>query len=327
MIDIFNFNPGVHDPETTSQNQETVPSSSRWHFIFKPLDIWAFDHQPYLWRIGTVKFTLFPFYFCHTILLLACVYIHLKIKMYISPQNYYFLIVSAILSSLSYFRTHFTNPGILPWNWALTRQRVYSSDDLKYGTAATTQQIQWGKTHEWPVRSFFSGSAGFIILRADHFCFWIGQWIGLRNHRYFLQSLFHTSNFLLGFLITLIRVAWKTDYHWKNIYFFLFVGSSIFFGHHHLLNFFFLLRRAIKNRTFIDLSFSKLDNFYDRGIKNNLEEIFGPIYFFPLWFFPVKLPYMVDGFSYMRRELDMSDPVDREKILAADPPNNSLCGA
>lgn len=302
-------------------DEDNTPPCSPWHFIFSShIPIWKFDEQSFI-RINFTREKPSPYYFCHISLTLAYIYYYMYLSNKVCPkdihhQNIVFITITFffIMTHLSYLVTHFTNPGILPYYWSNTRQRFYSDDELRDGFAINHEQKKWGKTHDWPSRSFFAGDYGAIILRADHYCYWINHWIGLRNNKFYIQSMFYCLCFIFNLLYAMCKVFKNSeDGKIRKNFFFIFLFLLLcYFIYVHIFNFIGSLRRICINLTTIEMLALK-SNFHDRGIIRNLEEVFGSIYLFPLWFFPISIPLPNDGFNYPMRPNDYCLAINRNK--------------
>jgi hypothetical protein len=58
------------------------------------------------------------------------------------------------------------------------------------GTAILPSQIAYVNSVRRPPGCSFSKSYGRYVIRADHICGWIGNWVGKRNHKHFLLMMF-----------------------------------------------------------------------------------------------------------------------------------------
>lgn len=295
-----------NESDTIDNIQESeIPPASSWHFILSPkIPVWRFDNQKII-RINLSREKFFPYYFCHILITIVYFYYYSVLTKYYLPDNtmFYMITISFILTNLCYVMAHFTNPGLLPWSWAATKQRFYTKDELRSGIAITHDQKEWGKNHDWPARSFFSGDFGAIILRAEHFCRWINQWVGLRNLKFYLQSLFYSIIFSFEYLFILYKVYINSNRkEIKKSFFFIFSGiATVYFLYHFLIGFCVTFYRSSKNYTFVESLFYFDVTFYNKGLIKNLEEVFGSIYLFPLWFLPILIPLPKDGFDYQYR--------------------------
>jgi hypothetical protein len=89
------------------------------------------------------------------------------------------------LFTWSYFAAVCADPGFLPYSWAATQRLRYSWEEQLSGLAVRPDQIAFGSSHRPPFASF-STQAGRYVIRADHICGWIANWVGKRNHKQFL---------------------------------------------------------------------------------------------------------------------------------------------
>jgi hypothetical protein len=204
----------------------------------------------------------------------------------------FFLLSVAILSV-----TALTDPGYLPFFYPAADRTKFSRDELYDGCAVTEEQIAWARAQRRPGRIYFSRAAGWYIIRGDHYCKWTNNWIGLYNHRYYLQALLYIAIYVGVYILHLFiqyrrgKLALTTFEAVALLsvgipYFYLIctaLGSQLFL--------------ITRNRTLVE-QVKRTPESYDRGCLANWEEIFGSRKYFLLWFLPVPLPAMVDGFGY-----------------------------
>lgn len=86
----------------------------------------------------------------------------------------------------SYLGAVCRDPGYLPYTWSKTRKTKYSWDELMEGTAVRKDQLQYVESIAHPPGCSFSRASGRYVIRADHICGWIANWVGKRNHKHFL---------------------------------------------------------------------------------------------------------------------------------------------
>ena len=121
--------------------------------------------------------------------------------------------VSKIVSSLevlstfslflwSYFAAMCMDPGFLPYTWVLTKRYQYTWQEQLEGMAIRPDQTEFAQKHKPPFASF-SHYSGRYVMRADHVCYWIANWIGKRNHKQFILVA------LWGTLFSLSLIAWR----------------------------------------------------------------------------------------------------------------------
>lgn len=213
---------------------------------------------------------------------------------------YYSLLFLCIIH---YLITHFKNPGVLPWNWAETQKMSYTSAEMRNGIASRVEQFEWAQRHPIPARAAFSRRWGFWILRGDHDCFWVTNWIGIGNHRYFVSAtIFGTLLFALtiGITIDVVVRAWDAVPRKR-----CFTITSLVMGYISLVNLNQMLvqcRNITRNDTTYEKIVVKSDpdapSEWDRGCWKNWEEVCGPRKFLLCWLLPVPLPMEQDGFSF-----------------------------
>ena len=287
-----------------------IPEQSKWNWLCPPLKIfYKYENDPFSVYFNYYSIQFFPFIFLN---LFFIFYIFLWIN-YIKPYlplkwyfSSYFVISSILLSVYSSMKTHLTEPGFLPWNWSTSKKKIFTKNELKDGLANTDPQFDWAKSHERPSRATFSCTSGYFILRADHRCNWLNSWIGLKNHRFFIQSLIFLSIMFINILISTFY-SWyyfKLKYHW--IIFLIYLFSSLYFGFFVIEQLVLHIYRISKNITWMEI-IKKKKNIYDKGLIENWEEICGSRKYFLFWLLPFNLPLLNDGFFYETQSSDIED--------------------
>lgn len=108
------------------------------------------------------------------------------------------------------------DPGFLPFDWIRTRKMKYSYQELLSGLAYRQDQINFASYYR-PTFASFSTESGRFIIRGDHICIWINNWVGKRNHKQFILMLFWGS--MSGFLCFVLK--YQFIYEIFNIFSFL----------------------------------------------------------------------------------------------------------
>lgn len=108
--------------------------------------------------------------------------------------------VLLIMFIWSYIATMLMDPGFLPYTWHLSKKTKYSWEEQLTGLANREEQIEYAKQHKPPFASF-SSEAGRYVIRADHICGWVCNWIGKRNHKQFMLMSLYGCLLALSFLI------------------------------------------------------------------------------------------------------------------------------
>lgn len=128
------------------------------------------------------------------------------------------VIISLILFLWSYYGAVCMDPGFLPYNWIQTQRFYYTWQEQLSGLAVTKQQIEFAKTDEnRPPHCSFSTTYGRYVIRADHICGWINNWVGKRNHKQFL--LFNLYGFVYCFLLFGFNFAVKENFFSRKMTF------------------------------------------------------------------------------------------------------------
>ena len=129
-----------------------------------------------------------------TVPILALFPLGVHFGLVVPRSPFYLNIVSCILIPIfgilffwSYYAAACSNPGFLPYNWIQSRRAWYSWEELMSGTAITSEQVLFAKSPEnRPPGASFSRSYGRYVIRADHICGWIANWVGKCNHKQFM---------------------------------------------------------------------------------------------------------------------------------------------
>ena len=130
------------------------------------------------------------------------------------------IIIFFIMFVWSYFGASCMDPGFLPYDWIQTQKYVYSWQDQLSGLAIRQDQVNYALDNR-PKFASFSRSSGRFVIRADHICFWINNWVGKRNHKQFILM------GLWGGLYSLVLLAWQAyaSFKFKNSVF-TFIGMA-----------------------------------------------------------------------------------------------------
>lgn len=208
---------------------------------------------------------------------------------------------------ISYYCAVCSSPGYLPFYWAVEKGDNFSYKQQMDGIVTTEEQFEFAAYNGRPERGSFSKQARRLVLKADHICKWIGNWVGLKNYRFFFIKLVWCFVYFLDWFALLILEFVHIGLHgWKTtvpligmlvctlpmIGFFFFI-CTIFFRH---------IRYTVKNTTTLQ-QFKLKDrtdkhNYYDLGCWRNCISVFGPAKYCPIWFFPVPIPRETDGFHW-----------------------------
>jgi hypothetical protein len=98
-----------------------------------------------------------------------------------------------VLFTWSYYSAMCSDPGFLPYNWHDTCRTKYTWLELMAGTGIFKEHFAYVDAVPRPPGCSFSKSYGRYVIRADHICGWIANWVGKRNHKQFLLMTFWGS--------------------------------------------------------------------------------------------------------------------------------------
>lgn len=200
------------------------------------------------------------------------------------------LTIYMFLFLLSYFMTIYEGPGYIPFYYPMEiTNRSDNAKDYLSGLVVNKRQKQYLDCQRYPPRTSYFSSVNRIVIRPDHFCGWVGSFIGKRNHKLFFLFNFWGSFYIGHFSVLCTLAAFKTYEMNEKIDMFVTTASSI------LSIFFFLFLTGY----FVVISciqFSLNYTFFEyikrrqRCTKNyisNWEEVMGSRDKWYLWLIPI----------------------------------------
>ena len=116
------------------------------------------------------------------------------------------LVFFFIMTQIVYFRGIFTGPGYIPFYYSLAknnnqfgsyRDDVHGIEESFAGVISSQAQKSWAEKQGRPPRSCISAKSKRFIIRPDHYCNWLGVFIGKRNHKFFFLFLIYCSIFCI----------------------------------------------------------------------------------------------------------------------------------
>ena len=278
--------------------EKGVPRFSRWRFL-SPLGFWVIDGQTAVirWRHNTCS--LFPVYIELVCIVLTFFEWYYRVLPAMPHQT---LCLSVMLfiwaTSVSMFLVAWlSDPGYLPFFYPATERRKFTPTELRYGTATNEVQREWARRQPRPARIAFSEGSGRFIIRGDHYCSFVGNWVGLYNHRYFLLSITYLLLYILFWAFCLCWEIFEKTLVLTYLEILVVLVLGVGFGYLLSVNVAGQLRFVARNRTLVDY-LRKRNTSFDRGCLNNYEDVCGPRKYLCLWWLPVPLPRSIDGFGY-----------------------------
>lgn len=194
------------------------------------------------------------------------------------------IFIFLIIALWSYFKSVFTSPGSIPSGFGLDSVSEAHKEFLKdeyiqedYDKTKVTFCKRCNKYR--PARAHHCSMCDRCTLRFDHHCPWIGNCVGFRNHKFFLQFLSYIS--LTGGLIggnNIYYIVSTLNFNWEMVLGAV-VGSVVFliigaFATFHCYMF-------GKNKSSIELHYSS-DVFDTGSCADNCKQLCGNklLYFF-----------------------------------------------
>lgn len=203
-----------------------------------------------------------------------------------------------ILFLYSYLKMIIDGPGYFPFYWPLVPDKnddesplINQDDPSPSGIISTKLQEKWALNRERPNRCILSRSGRRIIVKPDHFCDWAQSWIGKRNSKFFLlfstYGFFYLLIFLLTDLSALISTLKENPRPVVSIYLIFFFLSFIFL----MLTGVYMSSHCqgmIINQT----NWEEWNNIpatrYDKGFRQNIEDVCGSVSEWYLWPCPIS---------------------------------------
>lgn len=206
---------------------------------------------------------------------------------------------------VAYYEAVCSSPGYLPFYWAVDKRHEYTLEQQLDGVVTTKEQHNFAAYNERPERGSFSVQARRLVLKADHICKWISNWVGLKNYRFFFNKLIW---------ITLYFVVWYADFivvmvkmrHWQTrasviglivcaVPLFCFSGFTFIIFKRHIR---YLCQNTTTLQQFKLKKKTDKHNYYDLGCRRNCIEVMGPIEYCPIWFCPIPYHREWNGFTW-----------------------------
>eukprot|EP00928_Gymnodinium_smaydae_P062448 TRINITY_DN46304_c0_g1_i1.p1 TRINITY_DN46304_c0_g1~~TRINITY_DN46304_c0_g1_i1.p1 ORF type:complete len:294 (+),score=22.75 TRINITY_DN46304_c0_g1_i1:172-1053(+) len=215
-----------------------------------------------------------------------------------------------VLALCSYIRCCVTNPGTVPEEWSKTNVAPALPKRRGWNVGAISQCNKCSLPR--PERAQHCAICEMCVMRFDHHCPWVGNCVGINNHKFFI--LFGGYVSAATFMYALSGVYYLYDL-WEYI-----GGRRKFlaatvpsFGHFYggifmaaclvmCVGGLFIMHvyLAFTNITSLEISFN-VGSPYNIGYIANAEQILGPVGV--SWFLPTAPKRTVDGLSYPVRRI------------------------
>uniref|UniRef100_A0A6B2LAT2 Palmitoyltransferase n=1 Tax=Arcella intermedia TaxID=1963864 RepID=A0A6B2LAT2_9EUKA len=248
----------------------------------------------------------------------------------------------------SYYKTIVTPPGVAETNWVPAESTEEELEEAKNQQVKSWQVDDFYKP-KWcthckaykPPRSHHCRDFSRCVLRMDHYCPWVNNCVGYKNHKFFLLFLFYASASLI---IVLISVIWRfisIIIHLEGKQLDLSIPDILFFVLQAVLTFplttcitgllSYQLSLLVTNCTSVEAlhheryqrdAYSKKMKFrwfYDFGWNYNVQQVMGSTWL--EWFLPVTPEHVKsgDGVTYKTRQVQF-----KQVVVEEEPENSSL---
>ena len=198
--------------------------------------------------------------------------------------------LALLMFIICYYKAIYLGPGYFPfyYNWAKQNllpptndQTVIGTQESFAGVTSNDVQYNWSKMHPQPPRCTMSRLARRFVIRPDHFCGYIGVWVGKRNHKLFilfnLYATLFTTLSTVGHIVPFFYLSLEDDFP-KIIANFIFLAFCLVFVI--MCSQFFIMHYSMAKKNIT--SWEKWNGFQDiiqdnnpDHFQENLKEVFG----------------------------------------------------
>ncbi|OHT11711.1 DHHC zinc finger domain containing protein [Tritrichomonas foetus] len=225
-----------------------------------------------------------------------CVFFTSVLPQFHRNVSLFALIETTIITFLflwSYLSASCMDPGYLPYYWYQTQNDWYPWEEQLSGLATTETQCVFVDMHERPNNAAFSRSAGRFVIRGDHICDWICNWVGKRNHKQFFLLIIYGSLYCLSMIFWTLFVKSSKVSQLRYSLIVVSLVLEIVFAFALIITFVSRFIMVLSNQTQIQVYKNQIPEPKESWIES-LEEICGPgtklCWFIPTPAFGKELP-------------------------------------
>jgi hypothetical protein len=228
--------------------------------------------------------------------------------LHLGPAGLFWVLTTFALYYGSYFAIILEGPGYLPFYYPAMLDRDAMDPYGLGGVVTTTPQLRYAKRHPLPPQTRYFKSARRIVLRPDHFCAWVGCFIGQKNYKLFFLFNFWALFYIAPFcshMRRMCRMLWGPQ---MTIHHYILLGTGGTLGV--LAAFFFLWQASFivtivldvmnNERHFERLVAAKHETveveWNAKRIKKAWTGVFGGVDQWYLWFLPIGAFHGVDEY-------------------------------
>ena len=299
-----------------------IPERTKYRTLFCPFSpFWSQEDDPYYIHFRYGFCPVYPTLLGISLNVICGLYWIFKLGPLFWEKKPWVIYVFALLYGLdlwSFFISLWANPGVLPYDYFSNPRKKYTLNEICAGSASTEEQYKYAKSQKRLGRMIFSVRTGTYILRADHFCPWIGNYVGAYNrHQFILATLYISLACSFAFGTSIYAYNNYHVFYWPRLLPYLFITGAFSFlcG----FQFFTQLYSITKNVTYIEM-IKQSKPIYDRGCFNNWEEVCGKREYLLCWLLPIQLPLPIDPFTY---DLAPENPLANEKENTSQKPEEN----
>ena len=207
QYDISQHIDDIEDPRDMTEDGGERPSTTQWTlittFFHKKIKIMKINKTSRFYCNYWEQSFFMPTFVCIMVFYALFCFLFFTLPM-LEVRKAIFAFFEVFLSLglflWSYFGAMCMDPGYLPFNWVYSQKCKYTAEELLSGTAITKEQKQFGKAHKLRFAPF-SSSAGKYVIRGDHICGWVTNWIGKRNHKQFILMNLYGSIYSISLFV------------------------------------------------------------------------------------------------------------------------------
>jgi hypothetical protein len=94
------------------------------------------------------------------------------------------------------------------------KKEVFTYEEQLDGVITTPEQFDFAHSNRYPERGSLSKQARRLVLKADHICPWIANWVGLKNYRYFYLKLVWALMYFIDWFTVLGLNSYEISKEW-----------------------------------------------------------------------------------------------------------------
>lgn len=223
-------------------------------------------------------------------------------------------------------------PGYLPWYYKDELQRYLSNGEVDHwsGIVTSEEQKEWANG-EMPPRVRFFSTAKRYVITADHFCVFMGSFVGRRNYKLFFWLHFWGLQTTLTWFVAMFQYhskfrmdtgLWITkQVSFEAVVLIIITLIGIYLAVSHVAMMFQCLFVMLTNVTVFDFHYARRQNpkfqlhWRERAKhrRKNFQYFCGPNVW--TWFLPIPAFWGIDDYTLARLDNDPDDIEETQSFL------------